>query len=489
MAGRAVAPGRLRRRLTIAFVLVAGVSAGLLAGGAGVLLRQSWLDASLHEAAADARYQLLLAGEFLPLTEQRGTELLASFEGSGRHVVLVDGPTRPSHPAYAPALGTRLRAAVADGQLAYQRSAPGQRPRLLVVGGRIPGSTAELYVITVEDDIAADLGQVRTALLAGWVLVVLVAAGVGHLLARRTLEPVGRASRAARALTEGLLATRLPVRGRDEFSVWAASFNEMAEALESKIAALSAAQARERRFTADVAHELRTPVTALVAAASLLREQLDRLPDDARPAARLLVGDVVRLRRLVEDLMEISRLDAGRERPNVEPVDAPALLRTIVAARGWSERVLVTGDPVALRTDPRRLERVLANLVTNAVEHGGGEIRATVTGAGALVVFEVTDQGPGIPAEHLPHVFDRFHKVDASRSAPGSGLGLAIAREHAALLGGVLSVRSAPGAGARFRLELPAHGPDGPPGGVPRPAGHLDEDAEAAPAGPTGGDG
>ncbi|MEU8165260.1 HAMP domain-containing sensor histidine kinase [Micromonospora sp. NPDC049004] len=489
MAGRAVAPGRLRRRLTIAFVLVAGVSAGLLAGGAAVVLRQSWLDASLRQAAADARYQLLLAGEFLPLTEQRGTELLASFEGSGRHVVLVDGPTRASHPAYAPALGTRLRASVADGQLAYQRSAPEQRPRLLVVGGRIPGSTAELYVITVEDDIATDLGEVRTALLAGWVLVVLVAAGVGHLLARRTLEPVGRASRAARALTEGLLATRLPVHGRDEFSVWAASFNEMAEALESKIAALSAAQARERRFTADVAHELRTPVTALVAAASLLREQLDRLPDDARPAARLLVDDVVRLRRLVEDLMEVSRLDAGRELPNVEPVDAPALLRTIVAARGWSDRVLVTGDPVALRTDPRRLERVLANLVTNAVEHGGGEIRATVTGAGALVVFDVTDQGPGIPAEHLAHVFDRFHKVDASRSAPGSGLGLAIAREHAALLGGVLSVRSAPGAGARFRLELPAHGPPGPTGGVPLPAKSPDEDAEAATADPTGGAG
>ncbi|MFC5925144.1 ATP-binding protein [Micromonospora vulcania] len=455
MAGRGVPPGRLRRRLTIAFVLVAGVSAGLLAGGTGLLLRQSRLDASLHEAAADARYQLVLAGQFLPLTDQRSTDLLTSFEGSGRHVVLVDGSTRASHPSYAPTLGTRLRATVADGQLGYQRSAAADRPRLLVVGGRIPGSTAELYVLTVEDDIAADLGQLRTALLAGWVLVVLLAAGVGHTLARRTLEPVGRASRAARALTEGLLATRLPVHGRDEFSVWAASFNEMAEALESKIAALSAAQDRERRFTADVAHELRTPVTALVAAASLLREHLDQLPDDARPAARLLVGDVVRLRRLVEDLMEISRLDAGRERLDVGPVDAPALLRAIVAARGWSERVLVSGDPVALRTDPRRLERVLANLVTNAVEHGDGEIRATVAAAGPLVVFEVSDQGAGIPAEHLPRLFERFHKVDPARSGPGSGLGLAIAREHAALLGGVLSVRSESGTGTRFRLELP----------------------------------
>ncbi|MET7880590.1 HAMP domain-containing sensor histidine kinase [Micromonospora profundi] len=481
MAGRAVAPGRLRRRLTIAFVLVAGMSAGLLAGGTGLLLRQSWMDASLQEAAADARYQLVLAGQFLPLTEQRSTELLTSFESSGRHVVLVDGAARPSHPAYAPTLGTRLRATVAGGQLGYQRSAPGMRPRLLVVGGRIPGSTAELYVLTDEDGIAADVVQLRNALLAGWVFVVLLAAGVGHALARRTLEPVNRASRAARALTEGLLATRLPVRGRDEFSDWAASFNEMAEALEAKIAALSAAQARERRFTADVAHELRTPVTALVAAASLLRGHLDQLPDDARPAARLLVGDVVRLRRLVEDLMEISRLDAGRERPSVEPVDVVALLHGIVAAPGWSARVLISGEPIVLRTDPRRLERVLANLVSNAVEHGGGEIRATVAAAGPLVVVEVTDQGPGIPAEHLPRLFDRFYKADPSRSAPGSGLGLAIAREQATLLGGVLSVRSEPGAGTRFRLELPAHGP----GGVPRPAAHPDGET-ASPKGGVG---
>ena len=304
------------------------------------------------------------------------------------------------------------------------------------------GSTAELYVLTVEDDVGCDLGQLRTALLAGWALVVLLPGAVGHALARRTLEPVGRASRAAQALTEGLLATRLPVRGRDEFSVWAATFNEMAEALESKITALSAAQARERRFTADVAHELRPPATALVAAASLLREHLDQLPEDAQPSARLLIGDVVRLRRLVDDLMEISRLDAGRERLTVRPVDAVALLHGIVSARGWSARVRVSGDPVALRTDPRRLERVLANLVANAVEHGGGEITASVAGAGPLVIFEVTDQGPGIPAEHLPRVFDRFHQVDASRSAPGSGLGLAIAREHTDLLGGTLGVHS-----------------------------------------------
>ena len=330
-----------------------------------------------------------------------------------------------------------------------------------MVGGRIPGSTAELYVVTVEDDLVDGLRQLRTALLVGWAVVLLLAAGVGNALARRTLEPVGRASRAARAVAEGLLDTRLPVRGRDEFSAWAASFNEMAEALETKIEALSAARARERRFTADVAHELRTPVTALVAAASLLDEQLDALPGDARRAAELLVTDVVRLRRLVEELMEISRLDAGREALSVRPVDVVALLSGIVDARGWTGRVTVAGDATPVDTDPRRLERVLANLVANAVEHGGAAVRAEVRQPGGSVTVEVSDEGPGIPAAHLPYVFDRFYKVDPSRTGPGSGLGLAIARENARLLGGRLGVRSEVGRGTRFRLDLPVH----PPGG------------------------
>ncbi|MBQ1052620.1 HAMP domain-containing protein [Micromonospora sp. C51] len=452
-----VRPGRLRRRLTIAFVLVAGISAGVLAGGSYLLLRQARYDASLHAAAADARYRLVLAGQFLPLTEQRRTELLTSFEGSDRHVVLIAEDTWPSDPGYAPHLTERLRSAVAAGQLGYQRSsAP---TSLLVVGGRIPGATAELYVITDENDLAAGLAQLRNALAAGWVLVVLLAATVGHTLARRTLEPVGRASRAARAITEGLLATRLPVAGRDEFSGWAASFNEMAEALEAKITALHHAQERERRFTADVAHELRTPVTALVGAASLLRDHLDQLPTDARRAGELLVIDVVRLRRLVEDLMEISRLDAGREAVHVTDVDAPDLVRRIVAARGWPDRVTVDGDPLRLRTDPRRLERVLGNLIANAVQHGGGEVRVRTARAGDRVHIDVDDRGPGIPAEHLPRLFDRFHKVDPARSGGGSGLGLAIALENARLLGGRLTVHSTPGAGTRFRLDLPDTAP------------------------------
>jgi two-component system, OmpR family, sensor histidine kinase MtrB len=284
------------------------------------------------------------------------------------------------------------------------------------------------------------------------------------------LRPVARASAAAHSLAEGLLETRLPVERTDEFGAWAASFNEMADALEAKITALSEAQARERRFTSDVAHELRTPLTALVAEASLLAEQLDRLSPDARRPAELLVADVRRLADLVEDLMEISRLDAGQTRVREEDVDLSSLVAAIVRSRRWDGRVRVEGDEVVLSSDSRRLERIVANLIGNALEHGGREVGVRVGRDGIGVFVEVTDHGPGIRREDLPHVFDRFYKTDPSRASPGSGLGLAIALENARLLGGDIDVWSEVGTGTRFTLRLPVTKPlqDGE-GGVSRP--------------------
>ena len=342
-----------------------------------------------------------------------------------------------------------------------------------MVGGRIPGSTAELYFVFSEGPIFRDLIQLRNVLLVAWVLVVGLAALIGGLLARRALEPVSRASEAARAIAEGLLETRLPVEGRDEFGRWAASFNEMADALEAKIGALSEAQARERRFTSDVAHELRTPLTALVGEASLLREQLDRLPEEARRPAELMVQDVSRLRRLVDDLMEISRFDSGREALVPEPVDVGSLVAGLVRARGWTDRVVVRGSTV-VRSDRRRLERILANLIGNGIEHGGGGVEVEIAAAGRGLDVEVSDRGPGIAPEHLPHLFERFYKADPSRRGTGSGLGLAIAQENAGLLGGRIAVSSRSGEGTRFDVLLPEipDSPDPPvaerlPGGEP----------------------
>jgi two-component system sensor histidine kinase MtrB len=142
----------------------------------------------------------------------------------------------------------------------------------------------------------------------------------------------------------------------------------------------------------------------------------------------------------------------------------------IVRARGWTDLVEVTGEPVTLESDPRRLERVLGNLLANAVAHGGSGITAAVRRSGATVTVSIADRGPGIAPEHLPHLFERFYKADPSRTGAGSGLGLAIAYENARLLGGRLWVDSAPGAGTRFHLDLPAEAaPLTLPGSDPAP--------------------
>jgi two-component system sensor histidine kinase MtrB len=349
-----------------------------------------------------------------------------------------------------------LRRLVGRGQLAYERTTVAGT-HYLVVGG--PSGKRQLYFFFSEQGLRHELAVLRTILLAGGGILVLLAAFAGIVLARRTLRPVARASAAAHSLAEGLLETRLPVEGRDEFGAWAQAFNEMAAALEGKIDALSAAQARERRFTADVAHELRTPLTGLVGEASLLAQHLERLPPESRRPAELLIADVGRLRGLVEDLMEISRLDSGAESVLEEDVDLAALVAAALRVRGWDGAVELAGEDVVVASDPRRIERIVANLVGNALEHGGrgAAVRVGQDGVGAFV--EVVDRGPGVPREHLPHLFERFYKADPSRSGRGSGLGLAIAQENARLLGGRIDVWSEPGEGSRFTLRLPVAEP------------------------------
>jgi signal transduction histidine kinase len=457
MPRRGIAPGRLRRRLTIAFVLVAAISAGALALGSFLLVRGARLRDSLDRAKTDAEFNLALAAN---LRQDAGLQAFVSnYEGRRIHAVLVSGGRRFfSTGSFRPSLPQDLQRLVRSGQLAFERSTFQGIP-YVIVGSRPSGSNVELYFFYKEDGLERDLTQLRNVLLAGWVAVIVLAALIGSVLARRTLEPVAKASQAARSMAEGMLQTRLPVEAEDEFGAWAASFNEMAEALEAKINALSQAQARERRFTSDVAHELRTPLTALVGEASLLRDQLDRIPEDARRPAELLIHDVARLRRLVEELMEISRFDAGSESVTAEPVDLAALVQATIRTRGWERRVGVRSQETVVDSDRRRLERIVANLVGNALEHGGPNVQVLVGRSAGDVFVEVSDDGPGIDPEHLPRLFDRFYKADRSRSGRGSGLGLAIAMENAHLLGAEIDVWSEPGLGSRFRLVLPVTEP------------------------------
>lgn len=457
MRRRAVPPGRLRRRLAIAFLLVGGLSAAVLAAGSYLLVRHNQLGDSVDTALRQARSNLEIAPTYL--RRKDGEEkLLAALERRGEFETIVVSGHRSFSSSFSVsprAVPADLRQLVAKGQLAWERTRIGEE-HVVAVGGR--SGPTQLYFFFSEQDVWDELGRLRATLLAGLGLVALLSALTGALLARGLLAPVARASAAARSLAEGLLETRLPVERADEFGSWAASFNEMATALEAKIEALSQAEARERRFTADVAHELRTPLTALVAEASLLAEHLERIPAEARRPAELLVSDVRRLRRLVDDLMEISRLDSGAESVLAEPVDLAALVASTVRARGWDD-VDVFAHPLVLTTDPRRVERIVGNLIQNAVEHGRGHVTVRVERDDRSAIVDVLNDGPGIPPEQLPHVFERFYKSDPSRSSQGSGLGLAIARENARLLGGDISVRSTPGEGARFTFRLPVTEP------------------------------
>jgi two-component system sensor histidine kinase MtrB len=400
-----------------------------------------------------ARQDLNLAAG---ITERESGGFIQAYERRGAHAVLIfpQGRRVASDPQVNPPIPPALQGLVRQGQLGYQRMSVSRQP-YLVVASRVPSSPAQLYLFFSEQGIARNLTELRNVLAAAWLGVLVVAALIGRALARRTLEPVARASEAARRIAGGRLDTRLRASGADEFGTWAAAFNEMADALQAQIVALSAAQARERRFTANVAHELRTPLTALVAEASLLKDQVSLLPNSARRPVELLIADVSRLRTLVDELMEISRLDARSEPVQLRLVDARSIVTALISARGWQDRVTVVGEPLMLSSDPRRVERILANLIGNAVEHTSGGVVVQVAKDGAQACVEVTDAGPGIPAADVPYVFERFYKADTARAGAGSGLGLAIALENARLLGGNISVRSQVDGGSAFRLTLP----------------------------------
>jgi signal transduction histidine kinase len=451
---RVVVARRLRRRLAVTFAVVAAFATGALALGSYLVVRNARLDDSTKSSLEQARTNLVLAGTVLGPSHavQDVVDLRAFYARLGYETVAVVGEDAFGRFGTA-AISDGLQRLVRNGDLAFERVRIADT-RYLVAGGRPPPSRAEIYFLFSEEALHADLAQLRSILLAGWVIVVVVSAAAGALVARRVLRPVGEASAAAHALAEGLLETRLPVATDDEFGAWAASFNEMAAALEEKIRALSEARARERRFTSDVAHELRTPLTALAGAAALLGEHLERMPLEAKRPAQLLVEDIGRLRRLVDELMEISRLDAGRENVRAEPVDLQSLVNGLVHSRDWDASVRVDAKPVVALTDPRRLERVVANLIENALTHGGRGVSVRIVRVGDDALVEVRDRGAGIAPEHLTHVFERFYKADPARAGGGSGLGLAIAHENARLLGGEIDAWSEVGIGSRFTLRL-----------------------------------
>ncbi|MEV6796065.1 HAMP domain-containing sensor histidine kinase [Streptomyces sp. NPDC051320] len=287
------------------------------------------------------------------------------------------------------------------------------------------------------------------------------------LAARGVLRPVRALRRATRRMAEGHLDVRLAVNGSDELADLSRSFNDTAAALERSVTQLRVLEAQARRFVADVSHELRTPLAAMTAVTGVLDDEMVHLEGETADAVGLISEETMRLSRLVEDLMEISRFDAGAAQLQLDEIDMADSIRHTLAARGWLDRVDLRlpgqGGP-RNAVDPRRLDIVVANLVGNALRHGTPPVSlqlSTEAGAGAdeegWAVIEVADSGPGIPRAALPHIFDRFYKADTTRArSESSGLGLAITAENVSLHGGRIHARNQPGGGGSvFSVALP----------------------------------
>ncbi len=449
----------VRARLSLAIVALVAATAIVLGVGA-----YAFLDFTLHErvkddAASQARFDLsVLIPSALSEPTREAFDASSLRELVGRRGVDLVADFGDIEPDFTELLSPNFVAALGRDEIAYQWMELGGQPRLLV-GGALPGTDATFFFVHDATALESALGLLRLGLGGGAMILVVVAVVAARWIARGVLAPVDAASRAAERIEGGDLSARVPVTSSDEFGAWAERFNEMAESLETTITRLREAEAQNRRFVADVSHELRTPLGALVAEASILREDLASLPDSSRRAAELLVADVARLRVLVEDLMEISRFDARAEQLETQPVELGGLLRTIVAARLPDAALAAPDEPVLVELDPRRLERIVGNLLDNAREHAPGaavDVRVAREAAAAVVV--VADRGPGVPADRLGHLFERFYKADPSRHGGSSGLGLAIAAEHAALLGASLAATNREGGGLRVELRLPVTG-------------------------------
>ena len=457
----------IRARLAIVVVVLVALTATVLGIGASAFVDASLRDRLRADALQQADYDLgVLIPTALPdgidPTSLTASGLLETFRLRGDVKTIVDlGDGDPvvyslDLVGLLASLQPELRPIVDRGEIGYAWTSVAGHSALVLAGRPAAGGPAFFFVHDASD-IDRALTQLRIALLVGSLLLIGVALATARAVARGILRPIDAAGRAAARIADGQLDARVPTTSRDEFGTWATEFNRMADTLEATIERLRSAESRNRRFVADVAHELRTPLTALVAEASLLRGELGALPPDARRAGELLVADVARLRSLVDDLMEVSRFDANAEQVTTEPVDLGRRLGALVAARLPAAQLTLPDQPVVMETDPRRLDRIVGNLLDNARLHApGAPVTVSLAQSSGAVTVTVADRGPGAgPADaDLERLFERFAKADPARPG-GSGLGLAIAREHAELLGGTLRAAADPGGGLRFELRLP----------------------------------
>ncbi|WP_305092179.1 MtrAB system histidine kinase MtrB [Prescottella sp. R16] len=386
-------------------------------------------------------------------------------------IVPGDGPREPTYAGPVDQIPSSLRDFVHASQIAYQFATvtdpDGYTGPALIIGSPTASdiSTLELYLVFPLASEDRSLSLVRgTMLIGGAVLAVLLAA-ISMLVARQVVLPIRSASRIAVRFADGRLKERMPVRGEDDMARLAMSFNEMAESLSKQITQLEEFGNLQKRFTSDVSHELRTPLTTVRMAADLIHDSSDDLDPVLKRSSELLVAELDRFESLLGDLLEISRHDAGVAELASEQLDLRMCARAAVStvrhlAKETSTELIVDlpDDPVVAEVDPRRVERILRNLLANAIDHGEGKpVLLRLRADDDAAAFIVRDQGVGLRPGEEKLVFNRFWRSDPSRvrRSGGTGLGLAISVEDANLHNGTLEAWGEPGNGACFRLTLP----------------------------------
>jgi two-component system sensor histidine kinase MtrB len=328
------------------------------------------------------------------------------------------------------------------------------------VGVPIPSMDAVFFETFALDQTSRTLQIIFAALVAAGIVTTLAGAILGRWVAGRALRPLRDVSQAALAIANGHLDTRLEAADVRDLYLLATSFNRMVDQLQQRIE-------RDARFTSDVSHELRSPLTTLAASLSVIEARRDELPERSRQALDLVAAEVRRFQRMVGELLEISRFDAGSADFEASTLRVGELVRRAVSASGTSE-VPVEVDPAVedrlVVVDKRRLERVMTNLLENAEHYAGGATRVLVDANGAFVRIAVEDDGPGIPVQERERIFERFARggaVAGRRGASqGTGLGLALVSEHIKLHRGRVWVEDSRSGGARFVVELPLVTPD-----------------------------
>jgi two-component system sensor histidine kinase MtrB len=463
------------------------ITFGLVVGG---LITNGLVDAKTHSeqqvvetGTKNAHDQLDGVGPNDPTLAIRVDQILNVAKGREDNVTVALVPDRSNtklrdlpHPDLPPELTASVRDLKYMNQRMYLNLSPDQQSgeKLYLVFGRQLDQTdlgqVQIYYFFPLDDVVQQADLVRNTITITGIALVLMVGLVVFFVTRLVVTPVRVAARTAQRLSNGLLDQRMEVIGEDDLAALAASFNQMAENLQRHILRLEEMSRLQRRFTSDVSHELRTPLTTVRMAADLIFNTRDELDPVVARSAELLQTELDRFEGLLAELLEISRFDAGFAALDAEPTNlGPLVERSVERLRSVAERagveieVDLPSDPVVAEVDVRRVERILRNLIGNAIEHSEGRpVLVRLAAREGAVAVTVRDHGVGLKPGEEKLVFNRFWRADPSRArhTGGTGLGLSISAEDARLHGGWLEAWGAPGQGAQFRLTVPARAGD-----------------------------